>query len=244
MATCECGRDVRDAGVLCWPCARDLAGQLRDVPHVLAQLRVTASRLSRMGAASGRTSPGSLPVHVGAMDAAAGLRAAVRGWAARLGPAPPGVAPWERLAGNVAAVRMAEWAAECAADVHTRVRAGWALVDRPASLTVACRCGTRVPLDPDEIVRCGRCGEWGTVGWWVEHYAPAGEGPLPLTGLPGWLLVHHGLRVTVRQVRVWADAGRITPVETGVLGQGGGRGVRLFDPVAVAAVAQTAHTRS
>ena len=105
----------------------------------------------------------------------------------------------------------------------------------PATLTIACVCGQRVRVEPDQIMRCRTCGTWGVLSWWIEQ-APVVEGPLPLRDLPGWLLVHHGMDVGVERLRTWADRGWISAVtEAGKL--------RRFDPVAVGVVALAKVTR-
>ena len=98
----------------------------------------------------------------------------------------------------------------------------------PPRLTVACECGDRVRVDPDQIMRCRTCGAWGVLSWWVEQ-APQPDGPLTLKELPGWLLVQHGLDIPTTTLRTWRDRGWIVPVSS--------ERSHRFEPAAVAAVA-------
>lgn len=111
---------------------------------------------------------------------------------------------------------------------------------RTAGIRIPCpTCTEPVRLDPDaEIHTCTACGEWGTIGWWRTRLDVDGDRPLTLAELPHWLTARRGLVVTAHTLRHWADEGRITPVEPtepGCLGPGG-RPIRRFDPVAVAAI--------
>lgn len=81
-----------------------------------------------------------------------------------------------------------------------------------AAVRILCTCGRRVAVttDKDAVMVCPGCGEHGTLTWWRRREAPPDEnGPFTLVELPDWLL-RHGVEVTHKQVRNWADRGIIT----------------------------------
>ena len=81
----------------------------------------------------------------------------------------------------------------------------------PPSITIACRCGDRVRIDTEQIMRCRTCGEWGLLSWWTEQ-VQARTGPQTLRDLADVLLAQHGLDVPLATLRTWARRGRIQPV--------------------------------
>jgi hypothetical protein len=112
-------------------------------------------------------------------------------------------------------------------------------------LRVQCPCGERVKVetDPDVEMICPGCGEHGVLAWWRQWLVGDDPAPMTLKDVTLWLAFTHGLQVPERRLRLWADEGHITSVERIALPQGGGRGVRRFDPVAVAAVVLATGTR-
>jgi hypothetical protein len=126
-------------------------------------------------------------------------------------------------------------------DVAGAWRWAWSLAGGGRNVpTLLCECGVRVPMplsedagerETQEFV-CPGCGSWGVLAWWADRLA-ASPGPMRLSDLVTWLAHWHGIVVTEKQLRNWADRGDITPAEGG-----GQHGItRRFDPVAVALIA-------
>jgi hypothetical protein len=134
-----------------------------------------------------------------------------------------------------------EHAGQLVHDVASAWRWSWALAGGGRRLpAIRCSCGGQVPMalaeDAGEravqVFTCPACGEWGVLDWWRAREG-FNEKPMPLVDLVPWLAEHHRVTVTEKQLRNWADRGDITPTAGG-----GAPGVtRLFDPVAVAMVA-------
>jgi len=106
---------------------------------------------------------------------------------------------------------------------------------------IQCPCGlwVKAATDTVTVMECA-CGEWGTLDWWRQRVVGDDPAPMTLKDLTLWLALMHNVQVTERRLRSWADDGTITALVRDGLPQGGGRGVRRFDPVAVAVVAQSA----
>jgi hypothetical protein len=122
-------------------------------------------------------------------------------------------------------------------DIHTAWAGARSAIPRPAAaVRILCKCGERVALnvtgEHGQEFHCA-CGEWGTLEWWWDQVAPPSDTkPIPLRDLPDWLLAHHRLVVTHKQLRNWRDRGHLAPhdwVQTPT----------RYDPVAVAIVART-----
>lgn len=125
-------------------------------------------------------------------------------------------------------------------DLAVAVREGRACANpsRRMGVRVRCDCGTFLPVrdqhttDGDALA-CPDCGTAGTLSWWMDRHLAAVEA-MPLADIPGWL-AGHGIKVTERQVRAWADRGALTPCG----GRGRGRGrVRRFEAAAVLVTAR------
>lgn len=140
---------------------------------------------------------------------------------------------------HVDSIRRREWAPAMLADLDRHVARAVRLVDLPPSLTVPCPwCAQRVAVDPDAVFARCRCGQWGTVDWWVEQVAPPLPAePMTLAELPAWLRTR-GYEVTPKQVEHWADRGQLPHLA------GGGQGrARLFAAVTVLEVAEQSRAR-
>lgn len=130
-------------------------------------------------------------------------------------------------------------------DVTSMAGEARALLNPPRSrgVRVACvgtteegeRCDNRVDVtvtDPDGIVRCRRCGEWGTQEWWVRKAAPDVPDLLTATQARDYLLVHVGVQVSLATLRTWRHRGELH------LSGRDQQGRALYDRVHVADVAQ------
>ena len=121
------------------------------------------------------------------------------------------------------------------------VRAAKRLIfrSRGGAMRILCSCGERVTVDlePDAIMTCRGCKEWGTLEWWADREAGGPVPPMALRDLPEWLALTHGLKVGERQLRGWADTGVITAVQVEDGARKPGRPGRKYDPAAVAVVA-------
>jgi hypothetical protein len=132
-------------------------------------------------------------------------------------------------------IRRLEWADTMLTDLDQYVADAEKLIDRPAgAFRIPCpTCQRRVPIDPDDDLIYCRCGEYGTVTWWVERVAPPMPDTLTLVQIPPWL-AGRGYVVTYEQVRHWADRGRMTAI-VDALHRGDSR---LYRPSAVLAIAE------
>jgi hypothetical protein len=100
---------------------------------------------------------------------------------------------------------------------------------RPERLTVPCpSCGTRnrASLDPAGDIRCRHCGDKGDARWWG---ATAEHEPMNLKALRVYLGTE-GLYPTERQLRSWADKGKLETTRPGRAPDGKMQD-RLFDPL-------------
>jgi hypothetical protein len=85
--TCQCGKPVRDTLTLCDPCTDDLGKALGDIPWLVEQLEITATKAKGVdyrgvGGGKGGKKPAEtpLPVHWGASEATTHLRALLVSW--------------------------------------------------------------------------------------------------------------------------------------------------------------------
>lgn len=96
-------------------------------------------------------------------------------------------------------------------------------------------CDNRVTVtepDPDGIVTCRACGEWGTQQWWIDRASPDVAEQMTARAASDHLLTHAGLLVEPGLIRVWVQRGKLTAVGRDAQGR------PLYDRVAVVALAQ------
>lgn len=171
--TCPvCERPVRGA-VLCQFCTDEVWKCLTEVPVLLAELEVNATRQSKTAprASGGRSAESPLPYGARASDAAKQLTDTLITWARAINPhgaAFTALTAATHLRGNILLVRQHQ-EAEKIYDQITRARShAMDVIDRPPDLVPAGRCdaeledGSSCPEilygDPDRAsVRC-RCG--------------------------------------------------------------------------------------
>lgn len=151
---------------------------------------------------------------------------------------PAGADPCRWLERRTDTIRLRDWAPAMLADLDTHLAHAYRLVDLPPALTIPCpTCRRRVDIDPQALRTECRCGEWGTVEWWVEQVAPPlPVDPLTLAELPAWLATR-GYEVTHAQLRTWTDRGQLPCVT-------GGRGTaRLYAARTVLEVVEASDVR-
>jgi hypothetical protein len=123
-----------------------------------------------------------------------------------------------------------EHAEQLVSDLKAAMKArGMAYATTPERLTVPCpSCGTRnrASLDPAGDIRCRHCGDKGDARWWGAN---AEHEPMNLKGLRDYLGTE-GLYPTERQLRSWADKGKLETTRPG-RGPDGKMQDRLFDPL-------------
>lgn len=106
---------------------------------------------------------------------------------------------------------------------------GKAYPTSPERLTVPCpQCGGRnkARLDTDGDITCRQCGARGDARWWGAN---AEHEPMTLTDLRAYLATE-GLYPTPRQLRSWADKGKLETTRPG-RGPDGKMQDRTFDPL-------------
>ena len=171
----RCDEPIPDAGTICHACTGRLAGQLTDVPGLLAELDTTRMRQAKVATVAGYATTVcphaidddcgcgvTLPWSERAADIADGLRNAVTTWTRillddheHLTPPTAATAPaW--LAQWTTTIRMRPWADDMAADLDCRSLAARAAIDRPADRLYAGRCGLGDPGCRFEL--------WATIG--------------------------------------------------------------------------------
>lgn len=158
-STCaRCGAAMSDAAALCHPCTDHLAGRLRDIPVLLAELDVQFSRQSRASNTAKIPTgvPGSVHPDMSVADAAGLLRSACAGWAHTY-DGYTGRAPWHYLWENLDAIRLHNWSVMLDADIARRASAAWRKIDRPESRWYAGVCGATLP-DPEHASEQAECG--------------------------------------------------------------------------------------
>lgn len=69
-------------------------------------------------------------------------------------------------------------------------------------MRIKCVCGERVRVDPDNLMECRNCGEWGDINHWMR-FAPEIPGPRTAQDTINWLLVKHGQQVQYDTLRQW-----------------------------------------
>jgi hypothetical protein len=158
MSTRECPvceRPVRDS-VLCKYCTSTLVEYLSEVPALLDELEVNATRQAKTGprASGGRSAETPLPYGDRASDAAKQLTDTLKLWATA-------IAPGRTFTAHTAAMYLRTHIhdlgrhalAEKAYDQITRARAhAYTIIDRPTDLVPAGQCGA----DLDDGTRCTR----------------------------------------------------------------------------------------
>lgn len=103
-------------------------------------------------------------------------------------------------------------------------------------MTILCACGSRVPVDPDQLMECRDCGTMGDIAWWQSQALDEQDRtPMRLRALVDYLLVR-GIKASHQLLRSWADEGVLATAEYRQRWAGD---VRLYDGPTVFLIAST-----
>lgn len=128
-----------------------------------------------------------------------------------------------RLLGSVHADQLVHDVTTVAGDARRH------LTPRQHRLTIGCPCGARVPLDPDaDTITCPGCGEWGDLTWWRKRLGAHTDDQVPLTDLPGILLLQ-GINISLVTLRNWRARKIVAPLQDDDGDMRNERGHLLYD---------------
>ena len=221
------------------------SGEVSNLPRMLDEQTARLAVRSTQARLTVKNPDPPMPIDVHSSRDADTLRSAVWDLAADVaGYTPPRDAPFDLAAvaswlqDKVTVIRRHDWAPRHIRAIEHAIQRAVRCVDATTRrITVACQCGTRVPVcDGGEMMTCRACGESGVLDWWIKQ-APAAEGPMTLTQIRDWLIVTHNRDVPIETLRTWSKRQRSSNPEDGTMLPSVGRdekGRKLFEPVVAA----------